>query len=379
MSPFTKRVSILLGMVAGAGLAAAAAGIAWFGAVHTGTTAFCVSCHSMQTPYAEYRKSAHFSNKSGVRVGCADCHVPRAPLAFVTAKLAAAKDVWAELTGVLDTPQKFAAAKLAMAQRVWDAMAATDSRECRACHAYDAMTVDAQRKDAKAQHPRAISKGETCIACHKGLVHTYPDMGPITELAKAALDRMVGSIPAGSTVVRTLEIKPVFTAADGETTAARVLPGAPLALVGIEGPMARVRIAGWRQEGAERVIYAAAGKRILVASLVPAMLDRLDTTGEAVTLPDTGQTWSPASLEAWLPVADVTADSDALWGYASTLYAVNCAMCHAAPHVDEFSANEWLGQFRSMVEQANLGREDRALVQTWLQLHGRDADGAPGH
>lgn len=375
----SKRAAVALGLVVGMALAAAAGGIAWFGAVHTGTTAFCVSCHSMQTPYAEYRKSAHFANKSGVRAGCADCHVPRAPLAFVVAKLAAAKDVWGELTGVLDTPQKFAANKLAMAQRVWAIMEASDSRECRACHAYDAMMVDAQRKDAKAQHPRAITRGETCIACHKGLVHAYPDMGPITERARAALDRMVGIIPAGSTVVRTLEIKPVFTAADGETTAGRVLPGAPLTLLGVDGQMARVRLAGWRQEGAERVIYAAAGKRILVVSLAPAMVDSVDTTGDPVTLTDTGQTWSPASLEAWLPVADVTADTDALWAYASTLYAVNCAMCHAAPHVNEFSANEWLGQFRSMVEQANLGREDRALVQTWLQLHGRDADAAPAH
>jgi trimethylamine-N-oxide reductase cytochrome c-type subunit TorC len=375
----SKRASVALGLVAGLALAAVAGGVVWFGAVHTGTTAFCVSCHSMQTPYAEYKKSAHFTNKSGVRAGCADCHVPRPPLAFVTAKLAAAKDVWGELTGVLDTPQKFAAAKLAMAQRVWAGMEASDSRECRACHAYDAMTVDAQRKDAKAQHPRAITRGETCIACHKGLVHTYPDMGPITERAKAALDRMVGTIPAGSTVVRTLEIKPVFTAADGETTAGRVLPGAPLTLLGVDGQMAHVRLAGWRQEGAERVIYAAAGKRILVVSLATAMVDGVDTTGDPVTLAETGQTWSPASLEAWLPVADVTADTDALWAYASTLYAVNCAMCHAAPHVNEFSANEWLGQFRSMVEQANLGREDRALVQTWLQLHGRDADAAPAH
>jgi hypothetical protein len=54
-------------------------------------------------------------------------------------------------------------------------------------------------------------------------------------------------------------------------------------------------------------------------------------------------------------------------------------MCHAAPHVVEYGANEWLGQFRSMVEQTNLDRDERALVQTWLQLHGRDAEGEAAH
>ena len=60
-------------------------------------------------------------------------------------------------------------------------------------------------------------------------------------------------------------------------------------------------------------------------------------------------------------------------------YSVNCAMCHAVPHLVEYGANEWLGQFRSMVEQTNLDRDERALVQTWLQLHGRDLDGEPAH
>lgn len=365
-----------LGVTVGLGIALAAASVAWFGVVHTGSTAFCVSCHSMQIPYDEYKRSVHFYNKSGVQAGCSDCHVPRAPLAYVAAKLGAARDVWGEIGGVLDTPQKFAARKLELAQRVWARMEATDSRECRACHTPAAMKPEAQRPKAKTQHQK-IARGETCIVCHKAIAHSYPDTGPITDRARADLDRVVGTIPPGSTVVRTLEIKPVFTGADGETTVGRVLPGAPMTLLGVAGSMAHVRLSGWRQEGAERVLYAAAGKRILVASIAPAMVDRLEAGGETVTLADTGQSWSPASIEAWVPVADVTADSDRLWEYAATLYAVNCAICHAAPHVDEYGANEWLGQFRSMVEQANLGREERALVQTWLQLHARDADATP--
>ena len=354
----------------------AVAGIGYVGVVWTGSIEFCVSCHSMQTPYAEYRRSVHYSNRTGVRAGCPDCHVAKTPIAYVGDKIAAARDLWGEIVGTIDTPQKFAARKLEMAKYVWAKFEATDSRECRSCHAYDVMKTDLQKPTAMNQHPKAMSKGQTCIDCHKGLVHSFPDMGPITEQARAELEKVMGKVSDRDDLVRTLEIKQIFAAADGESAAGRVLPGAPMKVLAVEGKMVRVKLSGWRQEGAERVLYADAGKRILLASLSAATIERLDTTGESVTIAETGQNWSPASFEAYVPVADVTADSDRLWAFASTLYSVNCAICHAMPHLDEYDANGWLGQFRSMVEQTNLGREERALVQTWLQMHGRDAAGA---
>ena len=43
----------------------------------TNTTAFCVSCHEMRTNvYEELQGTIHFTNRSGVRAGCPDCHVP---------------------------------------------------------------------------------------------------------------------------------------------------------------------------------------------------------------------------------------------------------------------------------------------------------------
>lgn len=42
----------------------------------TSTTEFCVSCHSMQPVYEEYKQSVHFQNASGVRAECHDCHIP---------------------------------------------------------------------------------------------------------------------------------------------------------------------------------------------------------------------------------------------------------------------------------------------------------------
>ena len=241
-------IRILLGAVIGCGLMLVVAGVGYVGVVWTGSIEFCVSCHSMQTPYAEYRRSAHYSNRTGVRAGCPDCHVAKTPIAYVGDKIAAARDLWGEIIGTIDTPQKFAARKLEMAQLVWAKFEATDSRECRSCHAYEVMKTDLQKPAALNQHPKAVSKGQTCIDCHKGLVHTFPDMGPISERARADLEKTIGKPPSPGEVVRTLEIKQIFTAADGETAAGRVLPGAP---------MERAR--GRRQHGARQARRLPAG------------------------------------------------------------------------------------------------------------------------
>jgi trimethylamine-N-oxide reductase cytochrome c-type subunit TorC len=374
-----RPLSLVFGACVGGAACVVALGAIYVGAVVTGTTEFCTSCHSMRIPHDEYRRSTHYLNRSGMRAGCSDCHVPKSPLPFVAAKVAAARDLWGELVGTLATEEKFAARKLSLAQRVWARMEASDSRECRSCHEFDAMKTDLQTQKTRNRHPKAIIKGETCIICHKAIVHSRPDMGPLTEQARADVLRAIGHVPAGTQVVRTLQIKQVFVTAAGDEAAGRVLPGAEMKLVGVEGTMAHVRLAGWRQEGAERVLYAAAGKRILLASLASGFVDRLDTAGEAVTIAETGQVWTPAAFEAYIPVAEVTADTDRVWDFAAALYSVNCAMCHATPHVVEYGANEWLGQFRSMVEQTNLDRDERALVQTWLQLHGRDGEGEAAH
>ncbi|HRE18510.1 MAG TPA: NapC/NirT family cytochrome c, partial [Rhodocyclaceae bacterium] len=37
---------------------------------------FCISCHEMKdNVYQEYRNTIHYSNRSGVRATCPDCHV----------------------------------------------------------------------------------------------------------------------------------------------------------------------------------------------------------------------------------------------------------------------------------------------------------------
>jgi len=148
----------------------------------TNTLEFCTSCHTMQQNLTEYKETIHYKNHAGVRAICSDCHVPSSkhPVAKIWAKVYAAKDVWHEIIGTIDTPEKFEQHRWEMANRVWDKMKKTDSRECRTCHSWDAMMFSEQDKSASKQHQRAKKEGKTCIDCHKGIAHEEPDEPQVT-------------------------------------------------------------------------------------------------------------------------------------------------------------------------------------------------------
>jgi len=141
----------------------------------TNSTEFCTSCHSMKNNLEELKESVHWSSASGVHASCADCHVPKAFFPKMKAKIFAAKDVWHEILGTIDTKEKFEEHRWKMANAVWDRMKATDSRECRSCHSFDHMDFSAQDKIARKRHEKAEAQGKTCIDCHKGIAHEEPD------------------------------------------------------------------------------------------------------------------------------------------------------------------------------------------------------------
>ncbi len=91
------------------------------------------------------------------------------------AKLMAYKDVLHEVLGTIDTKEKFEAHRWEMANRVWAKMRATDSRECRNCHSWEAMAMDEQDRIARKKHGRARDEGKTCIDCHTGVTHDLPE------------------------------------------------------------------------------------------------------------------------------------------------------------------------------------------------------------
>lgn len=143
---------------------------------YTNTTEFCISCHEMRTTvYEEYLETSHYSNASGVRATCSDCHVPREGLPRLARKIGAVKDLYGHFVGTLDTREKFEAARLEMAKTVWRYLESSRSRECRHCHDFDAMDFEEQPRRPRRKHPVAMENGETCIDCHKGVAHALPE------------------------------------------------------------------------------------------------------------------------------------------------------------------------------------------------------------
>lgn len=155
-------------------------GIFFWGGFNTGmeatnTLEFCISCHEMRdNVYQEYKKTIHYSNRTGVRAVCSDCHVPKDWTHKMIRKVQASKEVWGKLTGSIDTKEKFEAKRLELAQHEWARMKASDSRECRNCHSFDGMDTEKQKSRAAKMHEIGKKNGETCIDCHKGIAHQKP-------------------------------------------------------------------------------------------------------------------------------------------------------------------------------------------------------------
>jgi len=143
----------------------------------TNNEEFCISCHEMNdNVYQEYKNTIHYSNRTGVRATCPDCHVPKEWHHKVVRKIQATNELYHKALGTIDTREKFLEHRLELAENVWRAMEKTDSRECRNCHNYDYMDFTEQGRRAVAQHSEGLEKDKTCIDCHKGIAHELPDM-----------------------------------------------------------------------------------------------------------------------------------------------------------------------------------------------------------
>lgn len=180
LRPSQKAVGLVL-------LGGFLAGFVFFIAFHFGMSAtnsmdLCVSCHEMEGVYQEYKKSTHYTNPSGVRATCSDCHVPHGKTVgdwvakFFVKLEVGTKDIYHHLLGTYPDQAAFEKKRWALAQNVLEDMKKHDSKECRGCHALGSMAFDAQDKSGAKKHQRAMESGDkTCVDCHSGLVHTLPD------------------------------------------------------------------------------------------------------------------------------------------------------------------------------------------------------------
>ena len=155
-------------------------GIAFWGAFNwtmeiTNTEEFCISCHEMEVNvFREYKRTVHYTNRTGVRATCPDCHVPKTWVHKIARKIKASNELYHHFLGTVDTREKYEAKRLELAQNVWQVMEETDSRECRNCHSFEFMDFPEQEKRSSLRHDVAVKEGKTCIDCHKGIAHELP-------------------------------------------------------------------------------------------------------------------------------------------------------------------------------------------------------------
>ncbi len=162
------------------------AGIIFWGGFNTAleatnTETFCISCHEMRNNvYQELKATIHYTNRSGVRATCPDCHVPHNWTDKIARKTQATKEVWGKIFGTISTREKFLEKRLEPAKHEWTRLKANDSLECRNCHDFEYMDFTRQGKRADKAHSTQLADGEkTCIDCHKGIAHKLPDMAGV--------------------------------------------------------------------------------------------------------------------------------------------------------------------------------------------------------
>ncbi len=202
--PIWRRY-FLWGMPVAGFAAAFAAGIIFWGGFNTAmeatnTKEFCVSCHEMRDfVYEEYTGTIHDVNRSGVGAVCSDCHVPKDWTHKIIRKIKASKELYGKMVGTINTREKFEAKRVHLAMNEWERMKATDSRECRNCHDFESMMPEFQKPRARQQHLNAMTVGQTCIDCHKGIAHSdardRADEGYLEEL-EAPNPAFIREIPA---------------------------------------------------------------------------------------------------------------------------------------------------------------------------------------
>ena len=178
-SRYSLLTLIVVGLIIGAG---GVLGSAY--AIHaTGTSEFCATtCHArggMAIPGKEWMQSVHYSNPTGIRAGCSDCHIPHNyPAMLIRKAEAGANDAYHTALGTIATSKEYEANRWQMASAEWERMRSTDSAECRSCHNFTPEVLDRQAEDNKIAakiHRARKAQGQTCVDCHKGIAHTAPE------------------------------------------------------------------------------------------------------------------------------------------------------------------------------------------------------------
>lgn len=343
----------------------------------TNTETFCISCHEMRdNVYKELQQTVHWSNRSGVRATCSDCHVPHDWTHKIARKMQASKEFWAHIFGTVNTREKFLEKRLELAQNEWARFDANNSLECRNCHDYDSMNWANMSDTARFYMERAAKTNQSCIDCHKGIAHDLPDNLNIVNPALMRLEQQAtsASLRQGGTYF-TVKSVDVFEDESLQTPAGSLELATAVEVVQANRDKVHLAVSAWRKEkGFGRVLYEDFGRNIREAVLTreTAQNAMLMETGDARTDDLTGLDWREVKVTLWAPAGNFVADIEPMWEVASGIYDSACSVCHAQPDPAHFDSNSWPGQFTGMVGFTNMDANTQALVLKYLQKHSSD-------
>nr|VFK30384.1 MAG: trimethylamine-N-oxide reductase (cytochrome c), cytochrome c-type subunit TorC [Candidatus Kentron sp. MB] len=337
---------------------------------YTSTIEFCgTTCHEMNTVYEEYKRSSLYKNNGGFRVTCAECHVPKPFFAKLWRKMMASREIYHKAMGTIDTPEKFEAKRLILAQNEWERLRKSDSRECRDCHFYEAMTIDTQPGDARFWHPVAMEEEYTCIDCHKGYVHQLPDLkGEIKKAAKQFQSVLATDTLNGDRlyVAKTTNLHSGPKEQDGVT--AELAPGTPLTVLQRDNGWFRVRIQGRQYQSSHHILYSAGDRMVALAHTRGGSLA---TSGEVIRDQATGLHWQSGQIEGWISSDVLTGQISALWDYGRAIYQNECVRCHILFPPSGFWATEWKNNIYNMRRKTDLGLDEMDIMLKYLQHHAK--------
>ncbi|MFA0083533.1 nitrate reductase [Vibrio breoganii] len=343
----------------------------------TNTEEFCISCHTMRdNVYEELQTTVHWKNHSGVRATCPDCHVPHEWTAKIARKIQASKEVYAQIFGDLDTPEKFEARRFELARHEWDRFSANKSLECKNCHNYESMDYELMSPTARIQMKQAAERDQSCLDCHKGIAHKLPENmdtsgGMVGELEQIAHST---SYSKDSSYVSVRHL-PLYEDKDLSVEAGLLNPASQIKVLQVTDKALQVEISGWRKDkGFGRVIQEDFGMNIAVGSLLKeaAQSDAIVQSFEEKEDELTGLPWSRVVATVWMKPEALVESYDPIWERAGESYTVNCSTCHTQPAPAHFSANAWPGMFNGMSAFVNLDTDSEALVLKYLQKHSSD-------
>ncbi|MEF2074773.1 NapC/NirT family cytochrome c, partial [Consotaella aegiceratis] len=233
---------------------------------------------------------------------------------------------------------------------------------------------DKQKPEAAKQMQTAMQNGDTCISCHKGIAHKMPDMSAGYKAMLNDIKADAGS-DTGDEVyaIATMPLYADQPSDDAGKGDGNLMPLAKVKVLERSGDWAKVSIDGWAQDGVERLLVTAMGRRIFEATLSPDMAQSLQVLQTTVD-PDTDLTWHEASIEAWTKADNLTDDAAGLNDYGTELKSAACGACHATPPSDHYLANQWIGIVKEMKGYTALSAEEVRILQSFIQLHAKDME-----